>query len=169
MEIQTIITLLLATLIFGGYMLYLYIARSKKVAILPVEAGPIADARSEDFTSPVTVQIGDMQMDSALTYFLVRNNCMNPRGIYADDIVGVQMFDKNFTIHDVEAGDILLIYLNDEDFHGHKIRVMERAMDNAFKTYYFVGEQIEDSSKLHAFSSIKGVVRKVYHPYKNAA
>ena len=163
------VTVVLATLLFGGYMLYLYIAKNKKVSIFPVEAGPIVCSNSEDFTSPVIVRVGRLSMDESLTYFIVRNNCMNPRNIYSDDIIGVQMFNDNFTIHDVEEGDILLIYLDDEDFHGHKIRVMKKTVGDAFMTYYYKGNKIEDSSKLHKFTTIRGVVREINHPYKHVA
>lgn len=82
----------------------------------------------------------------------------------------VQPFSDEFTIDDVEEGDVLLIELNDEKFRGRKIRVMDHAEGNAFATYYYVGNKKRQvSSKLHSFDSIRGVVREVNHPYRDVA
>lgn len=164
----TLIPILLATLIFGGRILYLFLRRRKTVELIPVEAGPTADA-DEDFTTPVPVCVGTMPMDSSLQYFVVRNECMNPLHISSGDIIGVQLFDEDFTLADIKQGDVLLIHLDDAKFHGHKIRVMDYAEGDAFHTYYFVGKQPQESSEPHAFSSIRGVVREINHPYKEVA
>lgn len=165
---STLISVLLATLIFGGRILYLFLRRRRTVELLPVEAGPTADA-DEDFNTPVSVRVGDMQMNASLQYYIVRNECMKPLHINSGDVIGVQLFDDHFTINDVKQGDILLIYLNDDKFHGHKIRVMDYAQGDSFHTYYFVGRQPQDSSEPHAFSTIRGVVREINHPYSSAA
>ena len=164
---MTTITFILATLIFGGRMLYLFLKKRKIMNLMLVEAGPTVHAKKVDFITPVPVRVGDMQIDETLEYFLVKNNCMNPRKIYSDDVIGVQLFDDNFTVADVEQGDILLIYLDDNRFHGHKIRVMDYPENNAFHTYYYVGGKIQKSSEPHAFSAIQGVVREINHPYFN--
>ena len=166
---ETLITFILATLIFGGRMLYLFLRRRKTVNLMLAEAGPTANAKEEDFMTPVPVRVGDMQMDTSLEYFLVKNNCMNPRHIYSDDVIGVQLFDDNFTLADVKQGDILLIYLDDERCHGHKIRVMDYPENNVFHTYYFIGDKIQNSSEPHAFDTIRGVVREINHPYSSVA
>lgn len=165
---MTLISVLLATLIFGGRILYLFLQRRKTVELMPVEAGPTADA-SEDFTTPVTVRVGMMPMDSSLQYFIVRNECMNPLHIGSGDIIGVQLFDEDFTLDDIKQGDVLLIQLDDQKFHGHKIRVMDYKEGNAFHTYYFVGKRPQESSAPHAFNTIRGVVREINHPYKEVA
>ena len=165
---NALIPVLLATLIFGGRILYLFCKRRKTVELMPVEAGPTADAK-EDFMMPVSVRVGTMPMNPAFEYFVVRNDCMTPLHINHSDIVGVQLFDDNFTVNDVKQGDVLLIYLDDENFHGHKIRVMDYAEGKAFHTYYFLGQHKEDSSKPHAFSTIRGVVREINHPYQTVA
>lgn len=159
----TIITILIATLLFGGRMLYLFLRRRRTVDLLPVEAGPTADA-DEDFTIPVPVRVGEMKMDKSLQYFVVRNDCMKPLHISSNDVIGVQLFDDNFTIADLKQGDILLIFLNDNRFHGHKIRVMDHVDGDAFHTYYFVGKQPHNSSEPHAFSAIRGIVKEINHP-----
>lgn len=160
---KTLIYVLLASLVFGGRILYLYLRKSKKVKILPVEAGPIADAKDEDFVTPVAVRVGDLQMDPSLEYFVVRNECMKPMNINSGDIIGVQMFDENFTLDKVTKGDILLIQLDDENFRGHKIRVMDHPENEAFHTYYFLEENRKDSSYPHSFRSIRGVVKEINH------
>ena len=164
----TLIPVLLATLIFGGRILYLFFRRRRTMELMPVEAGPTADA-DEDFTTPVPVRVGDMQMDASLQYFVVRNDCMKPLHISSGDIIGVQLFDSDFTITDVKQGDILLIHLDDNRFRGHKIRVMDYVQGDSFHTYYFVGRKPQDSSEPHAFSTIRGVVREINHPYNSAA
>lgn len=161
----TLITFILATLVFGGRIFYLFLRKRKTVNLMLAEAGPTSDAKEEDFATPVPVRVGDMQMDASLEYFLVKNNCMNPRHIYSDDVIGVQLFDDDFTLADVNQGDILLIYLDDDRFRGHKIRVMDYPEGNAFHTYYFIGGKIQNSSEPHAFDTIRGVVREINHPY----
>lgn len=166
---RTMLSILLATAIFGGRILYLYLKRRRREFLYPVEAGPTSNT-DEDFTKPVSVRIGEMKKTPGLDYFLVKNECMRPIGICSGDIIGVQLFDDEFTIDDVEEGDVLLIELNDEKFRGRKIRVMDHAEQNAFATYYYVGsKKRQPSSKLHSFDSIKGVVREVNHPYRDVA
>lgn len=164
----TLLTIILATLIFGGRILYLFLRRRETMYLMPVEAGPTADA-SEDFATPVRVGVGEMSINESLQYFIVRNDCMKPLHICSGDIVGVQLFNENFTIDDVKQGDILLIYIDDARFHGHKIRVMDYADDEAFHTYYFVGKKPHNSSEPHAFHTIRGIVREINHPYNSVA
>jgi len=164
---KTILTILLATIFFGGRILYLYLKRRRRELLYPVEAGPTSEVK-EDFNQPVSVRIGGMKKTPGLDYFVVRNECMRPMGICPDDIIGVQLFDDEFTITDVEEGDVLLIELNDENFRGRKIRVMDHAEKNAFVTYYYVGnKKRQQSSKTHSFECIRGVVREVNHPYSD--
>ena len=140
--------------------------------MLPVEAGPIADAKDEDFMTPVTVRVGDLQLNPSLKYFVVKNDCMTPRHINSGDIIGVQLLDKTFTLDDIEKGDILLIELHDEKFDGNKIRVMDYPDQEkeAFHTHYFTKEgEIQKSSKTHSFKDVRGVVREIYHKRKFAA
>lgn len=160
---KSIIIILVAILIFGGRMLYLYLKRSRVVELMPVEAGPTANAK-EDFTQPVPVQVGDLDMDSELQYFIVRNECMKPLNINPNDIVGVQMFNDDFTIKDIENGDILLIYLSDDKFQGYKIRVLDHSYGDLCYTYYFNGNNKQNSSKPHSLDKIKGIVKEINHP-----
>lgn len=166
---RTLLSILLATAIFGGRILYLYLKRRRREFLFPVEAGPTSET-DEDFTQPVSVRIGEMKKTPGLDYFLFKNECMRPIGICPGDIIGVQPFSDDFTIDDVEEGDVLLIELNDEKFRGRKIRVMDHADGSAFSTYYYVGNNKRQvSSKLHSFDSIRGVVREVNHPYQDVA
>lgn len=164
----SLIIVLIAFLVFGGRMLCLFLGRRKTMSLLPVEAGP-TDSAKEDFTTPVKIRIGDMRLQPEYEYFLVRNECMVPRHISSGDVIGVQLFDENFTIADVKEGDILLIYLDDERFHGHKIRVMSGVQRGAFSTYYYIGNRKKESSQPHEFGSIRGVVREINHPYHRMA
>lgn len=166
---RTLLSVAIATLIFGGHILYLFLRRRRKELLYPVEAGPTADP-TEDFTQKVSVRVGEMRKTKGFSYYVVRNDCMKPIGIESGDIVGVQPFDENFKLKDVEEGDVLLIYLDDEKFHGHKIRVMDHVEGNAFVTYYYVGNKKRQlSSNPHSFNTICGVVREVNHPYRDAS
>lgn len=174
MNMKTLIIVLLATLFFGGRLLYLYLQKrktedSKTMDIMKVEAGPLANAKKEDFTKPVSVPVGDLQIDPSLQYFLVRNECMKPLNIKSGDIIGVQLFDESFTIKDVKKGDILLIELDDEEFRGNKIRVMDYPENEAFHTYYYLKGKQKESSHPHSFKNIRGVVREINHVHKYAA
>ena len=159
-------SILLTILIFGSYLVYTFLRRDKKM--FPVEAGPV-DGVERDFSKPISVCVGDLHMDKSLTYFVVQNDCMIPRHIYPNDVIGVQMFNDQFTVRDVKENDILLIHLEDDDFKGHKIRVMKNIEGEAFHTYYFKNGYPKDSKKLHAFNTILGVVRETNHPQKMAA
>lgn len=156
----------LVILAYGGFLVFLYIKKHKTMDLFPVEAGPV-DGVERDFTKPLTVVVGDMQMNPLLHYYVVQNDCMVPRHIYGNDIIGVQFFDDQFTIKDVKKDDILLIYIEDEDFHGHKIRAVNDITEDAFLTYYYTGEEKHDSKKPHSFASARGIVRETNHPHQN--
>lgn len=166
MDLLFNISMPLIIMLYGGILVYLYVKKHKKIDLLPVEAGPV-DSVERDFTKPLTVVVGDLQTNPALQYYVVQNDCMIPRHIYGNDIIGVQLFDDQFTIKDIKKDDILLIYIDDEDFHGHKIRAVKDITEDAFLTYYYRGEEKHDSKKPHSFSSVKGIVRETYHPHQN--
>ena len=164
----TFISVILATLIFGGRMLYLFVRKRRTLDLLPVEAGSTTGA-DEDFMSPVAVRVGEMPMDASLEYFVVKNDCMAPLHIYPGDVIGVELFNDDFGLNDVKQGDILLIFLDDKKFHGHKIRVMDFVENNTFHTYYFVGDKHQESSEPHGFGTVRGIVREINHPIASVA
>lgn len=103
-------------------------------------------------------------MDKKLQYFVVKNKCMKPKGISNGDIIGIRMFDDNFRLDALEEGKILLIYLDNENFKGFKIREKgtQAMFGTAYDTYYYKRGKKRKSSKPHAIETIKGVVTEVY-------
>lgn len=163
---NSIILVIAATVLFGTRIAYLYYVRNKSVNLFPVEAGPLEDVK-EDFSKKEKVCLGKVadELNPQLEHFVVRNECMTPRGIMSGDVIGVRLFDGSFTLADTNEDDVLLIYLDDERFKGHKIRIRGE-MNNVSKecnTYYFAGRRKVLSRHPHTFNKIKGVVEDVYH------
>lgn len=159
------ISVIIATIIFGGRIFYLERKRRKGTEMYPVEAGHLDDV-VEDFSKPILVNTFDLrrQMDKELTYFIVKNDCMTPKHICNNDFIGVRMFNNEFTIDHVQKGDILLIWIKDEKWIGHKIRI-KGDFDGAqsYKTFYYKDGKTVRSSQNHRVDSIKGVVEEVIH------
>ena len=132
-----------------------------------VEAGPIRNLFKQqvDLLPMVDVNIEDITMDPNLQYFIVKNQCMQEKGISDGDIIGVRMFEDEKSVLSLSKKDnILLIYINDERFRGYKIREQgDMTSDGlAFNTYHYKGGTKSLSSRPHAIESIKGVVTEVY-------
>jgi hypothetical protein len=137
------------------------------VKLHQVEAGPIRNLFKQqvDLLPMVDVNIDDITMDPNLQYFIVKNQCMQEKGISDGDIIGVRMFeDENSVLSLSKKDNILLIYINDERFKGYKIREQgDMTSDGlAFNTYHYKGGTKSLSSRPHAIESIKGVVTEVY-------
>lgn len=167
---DSMILILVAAFIFLPYMMYLHRKKRKSnghlMQLRQVEAGPTSRfLNHRDMMSMVNVNMGNISIDPELQYFVVRNQCMQVKGISDGDIVGVRMFgneaDKNFP---EKEGLMLLIYLNDEHFKGYKIREKGEltADGTAYNTYHYKGGVEHLSSKPHLISSIKGVVVEVH-------
>ena len=164
---EALIIVLLTTLVYGVQMYVMFLKKRRIVNILPVEAGSTANT-NHNFMKKVPIRVENMQMNPSYEYFKVVNDCMKMRKISSGDIIGVQPLNEHYTIKDIKSGDILLIYLDDNRFHGHKIRVMKNVEGDAFNTYYFKDNVEHKSSEPHAFSTIRGVVKEVYHPFNSA-
>lgn len=158
---NTLAAIITATVIFGSRILYLVWRKTRKVMLYPVEAGPLTEAHP-DLNRPMPVCVGNLKMNRALHYFVVKNDCMIPKEIRPDDIIGVRMFDENFTVENVEEGKILLIYLPEKEIYKMRIKG-EPAEDNAYNTYYYRNNEKTKSSRPHGADSIKGVVVEVNH------
>ena len=162
---KSFIIIITAAILFGIQMYISYRRRKKTIEMLPAEAGPTKGAEG-DFMTPEQVSIGTIDMNPKLKYFLVRNKCMKKRGIYPGDIIGVKMFDKDYTLSDTDENSVLLIYLEDKNFHGHKIRVRGKVTESgdAYATYYYTEDGNPSfSHKPHAFRNILGEVIEVNH------
>lgn len=171
---DSIILILVSTLIFVPYIIWLRYYRinhkSKTIKLLnQVEAGPTTNIlnmfrRKTDLTKMVKTDMEGIIMDKKLQYFVVKNKCMKPKGISNGDIIGIRMFDDNFRLDALEEGKILLIYLDNENFKGFKIREKgtQAMFGTAYDTYYYKRGKKRKSSKPHAIETIKGVVTEVY-------
>lgn len=171
---DSIILILISTLIFVPYIIWLCCRRAKPqgtktIQMNQVEAGPTTNIlnifrRKTDLTKTVEINIEGIRMDKKLRYFVVKNKCMKPKGISDGDIIGVRMFDGNFKPEELKEGEILLIYLDNEHFKGYKIREKGALTmsGTAYDTYYYKRGKKRKSSKPHAIETIKGVVTEIY-------
>lgn len=169
---DTLILIITATCIFLPYIIYQNTKKKKgkgsNIKMLrQVEAGPTKRwlNRKIDLTPMVPVDMEDIDINPKLEYFVVKNRCMQIRGISEGDIVGVRMCD-NACLPETTGNEppILLIYLDDKNFKGFKIREQgDITCDGtAYNTYHYEGGIKHRSSKPHAISSIKGVVVEVH-------
>lgn len=175
---NSVILIIAATCIFLPYMIYQYRNKRKqrKCAgairqLYQVEAGPTKHLMGNlfkkkiDLMSMLNVNMEDISTNPELEYFIVKNQCMQIKGISEGDIVGVRMFDEKYNVHtSFKKGQILLIFLNDEHFKGYKIREQGDITDNGtgYYTYHYKGGVQNKSSKPHSIDSIKGVVVEVH-------
>ena len=91
---------------------------------------------------------------------------METRKIYEGDIILVELFDEKLSdtekLKIINKDDILLLYFNDENFIGHKIRVFsgETSINNELKTYYYnMDGTFHFSTNLHKLEVVKGIVK----------
>ena len=167
MVMYYIILFVVFILLFVFYALFSYRMNSLPV----VEAGPIVGVKKtgsvrcdRKMVAPLKVQ-GNLLNDSEYRRFVVQGECMRKRGINPGDIVVVRLFDKTFSHDNVSQDDIVLIYLNDDRFKGYKIRVWDVKDSQAglVKTFYYNGEEKQESSEPHKLKDIIGVVKYVKH------
>jgi len=161
---NSLIIIITAFVLFGLQMCITYKRRLRTIGLLPVEAGPTKVSR-KNFMIPEQVRVGTMEMDTQLDYFVVENHCMELRGIYPGDVIGVQKFNDEFTLDDTDENSVMLIFLNDDNFHGNKIRVRGNAeSDGTYSTYYFENDGSKHfSTNRHKAADIRGVVVEVNH------
>ncbi|KWW28058.1 MAG: hypothetical protein AUK63_2060 [bacterium P3] len=161
---NSVIIIITALVLFGVQAYFTNKRHQRTVCLLPVEAGP-TKASKKNFMVPEQVRVGSMDMDAQLDYFVVQNHCMEKRGIYPGDVIGVQKLNEEFTLNDTDENSVMLIFLNDGDFHGHKIRVRGHEEDDGtFSTYYFMENGSKHfSTNRHKAADIRGVVVEVNH------
>lgn len=171
MVMDSMILMILATCFFLPYIIYQYHKKrtyAGNVKRLPqVEAGPTKQFcnRKIDLTSLVSVDMKNISMDPNLRYFVVKNQCMQMKGISDGDIIGVRMLNDENKISALrKKGLMLLIYLDDKNFKGYKIREQGEITNNrmAYNTYHYKGGIQHKSSKPHSIESIKGIVVEIH-------
>ena len=168
---NSIILIIISLCVFLPCIIFIHKRKNKStgktVKLHEVEAGPIRNLFKQqvDLLPMVDVNIEDITMDPNLQYFIVKNQCMQEKGISDGDIIGVRMFeDENSVLSLSKKDNILLIYINDGHFKGYKIREQGDMTNDglAFNTYHYKGGIKRASSRPHAIESIKGVVAEVY-------
>lgn len=158
-------------MLIGLYGICNYALYALSCSLPAVEAGPIAGVSSTGIRRmPQKIKSSYKIFKDGVTIkyrrFVVQGDCMTCKGINAGEIIKVRMFtgeiDKKSLI---QPGDIVLIYLNDENFRGYKIRAISKILDDEAKTHYYNirGEEVA-SSKNHSFHSIIGVVEDKSYP-----
>ena len=154
--ILTFATLILSYLIFG-------LIRN---SVPEVEAGPIANIAKTDFVNmggKVRAAYSKIIGNRKVVYrnFVVRGGCMEPRNIKDGDVISVRTFNKEQR-KDVKAqlkeGQIVLIFLNNNEFHGYKMRIVKSLGEDAAITYYYENGVEKESSQPHFYKNIIGVV-----------
>ena len=146
---NSLIIIITAFVLFGLQMCITYKRRLRSIGLLPVEAGPTKASR-KNFMIPEQVRVGTMEMDTQF---------------YPGDVIGVQKFNDEFTLDDTDENSVMLIFLNDDNFHGNKIRVRGNAeSDGTYSTYYFENDGSKHfSTNRHKAADIRGVVVEVNH------
>lgn len=149
----------------------IYVVVKLSTYLLPVvEAGPIIGKRSTGMKrAPMPTVSAYQKLIKTKEYFyrrfIVQGICMVPKGINDGDVIDVKIFNKNFTSNEIQKGDLALIFLNDKNFRGYKVRIVDLIKDDeetgekVAYTYYYDSEcnRIE-STQPHALKLIKGVV-----------
>lgn len=169
----TLLLILISTFIFLPYIIFntkKKVSRIKSentVQLYVAEAGPTKYffRKKTDMMSLVDVDSESISMNPDLQYFVVENNCMEYKGVYDGDIVGVKMFDeKDKDSLLCKPGDMLLIFLDDEHFRGYKIRELGYATESntEYYTYHYKNGVKTHSSRPHSIDSIKGVVMEIH-------
>lgn len=169
---DSLILIIIATCIFLPYMICQYRRKKKHtgeiMSLHQVEAGPtrgFSIHKKIDLMSTVDVDMESISVNPELQYFVVKNQCMQLKGISDGDIVGVRMFEhKHSMLDSLKRGQILLIYLDDKHFKGYKIRELGTITDDgvAYNTYHYKGGVQHRSTRPHSIDSLKGVVVEVH-------
>lgn len=169
---DSMILILIATCIFLPCMIYQY--RKKKtpkgriMQLHQAEAGPTRRRlfkQKINLMPMVEVDMGNISINPELQYFVVKNQCMQIKGISDGDVIGVRMIENGDSIPTISKGNhILLIYLNDENFKGYKIREQGEITNDgtAYNTYHYENGRQHKSSKPHSIDSIKGIVTEIH-------
>lgn len=133
-----------------------------------VEAGAISNVKSttvqriKDNIPPSYTKIED-GVQTLHRNFVVRGTCMENQQIQNGSIVDVTMFNKQQRCEinkHIKEGDIILIFINDQNFRGYKLRIVKHVMEDSVQTYYYIGDELRSYSKPHLFKDIVGIVHK---------
>lgn len=142
----------------------LYAISSFFLYTLPiVEAGPIFGVKCTGLRRmPERINSSYKKVKHGVVYwyrrFFVQGECMTKVGIRPESIVSVRMIPEKEK-NGLKSGDIVLIFLNDKNFRGYKIRIIKNIDGNDANTFYYDENGNERmSSKSHTLVSIIGVI-----------
>lgn len=145
----------------------LYIVLKLSVYLLPVvEAGTISGKKSTGVSRasrPIMSAYEKIEGSTTFRYrrFIVKGTCMVPLRINENDIIDVKLFNESYGVDKIKKDSVVLIFLNDKEFRGYKIRAVDYIDDSYAYTYYFDSDQNRvNSSKPHSLKAIKGVVQQ---------
>lgn len=150
-------------------MMAVYLILNMLMHTLPqVEAGPIRGIKSTGIQRikekiPASYKVLENGILTLHRRFIVRGTCMTPANIADGSIVDVTIFNRqqrNQIKELIQIEDIVLIYINDDDFRGYKLRIVKEILEESAKTYYYKNGQENPSSKDHFFKDIIGVVNR---------
>lgn len=150
-----ILSLILSIYSLGNYILY----------TLPlVEAGPISGIKktglqriSKKINSAYKKRIGS----DIIRYrrFIIQGNCMSQVNLTPGSVISVKLFNSEKEKKLLKNGDVALIFLNDDKFHGYKLRAIDKIYENDAETFYYNSEGHKtQSSQRHKLINILGVV-----------
>lgn len=132
-----------------------------------VEAGPIGGLTSTGFrrlpekVSPSFKKKDANGVSTIYRSFFVRGKCMEQVNIQDGSIVKVKVLTKSDrkNIQNVlQPEHVALIYLNDKNFHGYKLRIIQEVRESDALTYYYRSNEQVASSKPHELKDIIGIV-----------
>lgn len=164
METVYFLIILLAVVVIYAYF---NIISGKQEFVQCVEAGPTLAINAKRlkelsfYDRHRTIQKTDGQEidTSGMIRIVVKGNCMRPKNIESGaQLLVKKISEKESICNQIKKGDILLIYLSDNDIY--KIRVFDRYEGEDLVTYrYDDNGRRQDSSRNHKESSIIGIVK----------
>lgn len=129
-----------------------------------VEAGPIAGIKHTGIQRmSERINASYKKTINGVTYkyrrFVVQGTCMQKIGIFPKSTVAARILNGEKKELALKAGDAVLIFLNDNNFRGYKIRIIKRLVDDKAETFYYNEDGSEHpSSQKHTIASIIGIV-----------
>lgn len=172
-------SMIFAIILLSALLLYAYANHNKRMQIkqrvdkktdffICVEAGNTPEVSAEELeeksfydTQKCYIDENGEEIDmSVMQCLVVNNNCMKKRNIKNGDRLLAQKIDIFKPVsNQINIGDIL--WINIADTGKNKIRVLESINEDGYLATFYYDDNGEKkySSRPHAISSIRGIVR----------